>query len=46
VLGESDKRQPAEYAEVGATWWLESVHDQRGSPEEMQALVKAGPRRA
>jgi probable F420-dependent oxidoreductase len=43
VLGESDKRQPAEYAEAGATWWLESVHDQRGSPEEMLELVGSGP---
>ena len=43
VLGESDKREPADYAEAGATWWLESVHDQRGSPEEMIELVGSGP---
>ncbi|CAN5649405.1 LLM class flavin-dependent oxidoreductase [soil metagenome] len=31
------------YAEAGATWWLESIHDRRGSLEEMLARVEAGP---
>ena len=33
----------AAYAEAGATWWLENVHDRRGSPEEVLRLVGAGP---
>jgi alkanesulfonate monooxygenase SsuD/methylene tetrahydromethanopterin reductase-like flavin-dependent oxidoreductase (luciferase family) len=43
VLGESGKVEPDEYAEAGATWWLESVHDRRGSSDEMRALVEDGP---
>jgi probable F420-dependent oxidoreductase len=43
VLGQSNAGQPAAYADAGATWWLESVHDRRGTPEEMLALVEAGP---
>jgi probable F420-dependent oxidoreductase len=43
VLGESDKREPAAYAEAGATWWLESCHDERGSLEEVLKLVDSGP---
>jgi probable F420-dependent oxidoreductase len=35
---------PAAYAQAGATWWLEDVHDLRGAPEEMLALVSSGPR--
>lgn len=34
---------PQSYAEAGATWWLESIHGRRGSPEEMLARVEAGP---
>jgi probable F420-dependent oxidoreductase len=43
VLGQRDLGEPAAYAEAGATWWLENVHDMRGAPEEMLALVEAGP---
>jgi alkanesulfonate monooxygenase SsuD/methylene tetrahydromethanopterin reductase-like flavin-dependent oxidoreductase (luciferase family) len=43
VLGESGGGEPAEYGAAGATWWLENVHDRRGSPEQMLALVEAGP---
>lgn len=32
-----------EYADAGATWWLEQLHDMRGSAEEMLARTKAGP---
>ncbi|MFN8498762.1 MAG: TIGR03619 family F420-dependent LLM class oxidoreductase [Anaerolineae bacterium] len=32
-----------EYAEAGATWWLEQLHDRRGSYEAMLARVTAGP---
>jgi len=31
------------YREAGATWWLENVHDVRGTPKEMLARVAAGP---
>jgi probable F420-dependent oxidoreductase len=44
VLGESDKRDPRAYEEAGATWWLESLHDARGSPDDVVALVERGPR--
>jgi alkanesulfonate monooxygenase SsuD/methylene tetrahydromethanopterin reductase-like flavin-dependent oxidoreductase (luciferase family) len=43
VIGESGRGDPRAYAEAGATWWLESMHDQRGSAEDVLALVKAGP---
>jgi alkanesulfonate monooxygenase SsuD/methylene tetrahydromethanopterin reductase-like flavin-dependent oxidoreductase (luciferase family) len=43
VLGQADLIEPAAYAEVGATWWLENIHDRRGSPDEMLELVTAGP---
>jgi probable F420-dependent oxidoreductase len=45
VLGQSDRGDPAAYEQAGATWWLENVHDMRGSIEEVLALVGAGPRR-
>jgi probable F420-dependent oxidoreductase len=44
VLGQSDRGDPAEYEQAGATWWLENVHDKRGSVDEVLALVGAGPR--
>jgi alkanesulfonate monooxygenase SsuD/methylene tetrahydromethanopterin reductase-like flavin-dependent oxidoreductase (luciferase family) len=40
VIGEGN---PTAYEEAGATWWLENVHDRRGSPEEMVSLIEAGP---
>ena len=43
VLGLSDKTEPASYADAGATWWVENVHDRRGPLDEMRALVAAGP---
>ena len=43
VLAEHGVSEPRAYEEAGATWWLESVHDRRGSPEDMLALVEAGP---
>jgi len=45
VQGLSDLADPATYADAGATWWLENVHDMRGAFEEMLALVAAGPSR-
>ncbi len=43
VLGQSDRGDPAAYAAAGATWWLENVHDMRGSLDEVLKLVSAGP---
>jgi probable F420-dependent oxidoreductase len=43
VLGERDRMDPAAYAEAGATWWLENLHDKRGSPQEVLELITAGP---
>jgi probable F420-dependent oxidoreductase len=40
-----DRDTPAAYAEAGATWWLENVHDMRGDLDEMLALVRTGPPR-
>jgi alkanesulfonate monooxygenase SsuD/methylene tetrahydromethanopterin reductase-like flavin-dependent oxidoreductase (luciferase family) len=45
VLGRSDRSDPASYAEAGATWWVENVHDNRGPLDEMRALVDGGPPR-
>jgi hypothetical protein len=48
VLGHvdsGDRDTPAAYANAGATWWLENVHDLRGDLDEMLALVRAGPSR-
>ncbi len=43
VLGERGGCEPAEYAEAGATWWLENLHDRRGSIDDVVALVQKGP---
>jgi alkanesulfonate monooxygenase SsuD/methylene tetrahydromethanopterin reductase-like flavin-dependent oxidoreductase (luciferase family) len=43
VLGQSDRGEPAAYADAGATWWLENVHDLRGPLDEVRMLVEAGP---
>ncbi len=37
-----DPALPRAYGAAGATWWLESIHDVRGQPDEMMARVKAG----
>lgn len=42
-MGHADQADPGAYAAVGATWWLENVHDLRGSVEQMLALVRRGP---
>lgn len=44
VLGQSDVAAPADYEAAGATWWLENVHDRRGTLDEMRSLVRGGPR--
>jgi probable F420-dependent oxidoreductase len=43
VMGYADQADPGLYAAAGATWWLENVHDRRGSADEMLALVRRGP---
>jgi alkanesulfonate monooxygenase SsuD/methylene tetrahydromethanopterin reductase-like flavin-dependent oxidoreductase (luciferase family) len=43
VLAERERGDPAEYAEAGATWWLENLHDKRGSIADVLALVQKGP---
>ena len=43
VIGRSDRASPSAYAEAGATWWLESIHDRRGSYTEMTSIIAAGP---
>ncbi len=32
-----------EYAEAGATWWLEHLHDYRGTRAELRERITAGP---
>jgi probable F420-dependent oxidoreductase len=44
VLGQSDRGDPAAYARAGATWWLENIHDTRGSLDDVLTLVSHGPR--
>ena len=46
VEGYSEPGQPDvhdAYAQVGATWWFEELHDRRGDAHEMLARVEAGP---
>jgi probable F420-dependent oxidoreductase len=43
VHGYSDRADPSAYADAGATWWLEDVHDARASLDELLAGIAAGP---
>jgi len=43
VDGYADRADPRAYERVGATWWLEAIHDIRGSPDELLRVVSAGP---
>jgi alkanesulfonate monooxygenase SsuD/methylene tetrahydromethanopterin reductase-like flavin-dependent oxidoreductase (luciferase family) len=45
VLGQLDRGDPAAYERAGATWWLENLHDERGSIDEVLDLVQRGPPR-
>jgi hypothetical protein len=45
VNGRQRWADPADYSAVGATWWLETFHDMRGSFEDALAAVRAGPPR-
>jgi alkanesulfonate monooxygenase SsuD/methylene tetrahydromethanopterin reductase-like flavin-dependent oxidoreductase (luciferase family) len=39
----ADGRRTSEYADAGATWWVESLNGMRGSMEEMLIRAKEGP---
>lgn len=43
VHGYSDVVDPRAYAEAGATWWLEDLHDMRASLDDVLSRVTAGP---
>ena len=46
MLARSDRLTPEEvaaFADVGLTWWLESLSLRRGSLDELSRLVAAGP---
>ena len=45
VLGVAglDGISATEFLGAGATWWLESLSPMRGSPQELEAMVRAGP---
>ena len=45
VQGNSDRTNPDEYAQAGATWWLDSIHDERGDFDAMLHRVGQGPPR-
>jgi probable F420-dependent oxidoreductase len=45
VIGQRGQSDPHSYEDAGATWWLESIHDRRGSGKEMLKLVDSGPAR-
>ena len=48
VLGVAglDGASPNDYSDAGATWWLESLSPMRGSVDELEAVVLAGPPRS
>lgn len=43
VLGQNGRGDPGAYERAGATWWLENLHDGRGSRAEIMKLVESGP---
>ena len=48
ILGISEAGQEppsGAFGEAGATWWLESLSPMRGSIEELETIVRAGPPR-
>jgi alkanesulfonate monooxygenase SsuD/methylene tetrahydromethanopterin reductase-like flavin-dependent oxidoreductase (luciferase family) len=49
VIGYSEPGEaetPAAYAAAGASWWLESIHDRRGSPPDLLHRIESGPPRS
>jgi probable F420-dependent oxidoreductase len=43
VSASDDHALLQQYAEAGVTWWLESIHAQRGSTSEILDRIRAGP---
>jgi probable F420-dependent oxidoreductase len=43
VHGYGDRADVAAYERAGATWWLEAIHDRRGTYDDLLALVRRGP---
>ena len=43
VHGHANLVDPGLYEVAGATWWLEDIHDMRGSFDDLLALVERGP---
>jgi alkanesulfonate monooxygenase SsuD/methylene tetrahydromethanopterin reductase-like flavin-dependent oxidoreductase (luciferase family) len=41
--GAIDSERVAEFAQAGATWWLEIIEPRRGALDELRARVAAGP---
>lgn len=39
----ADRALAERFAEVGATWWLESIHEMRATPDALLRRVEAGP---
>jgi alkanesulfonate monooxygenase SsuD/methylene tetrahydromethanopterin reductase-like flavin-dependent oxidoreductase (luciferase family) len=44
VLGEREGANPSDYERAGASWWLENLHDERGTLDDVLGIVLAGPR--
>jgi len=38
-----DDQAAADYGTAGATWWFESLSPMRGSVDELERIVGAGP---
>jgi probable F420-dependent oxidoreductase len=45
LLAQSDRGDPAAYERAGVHWWLENLHDKRGTVDDVVALVARGPQR-
>jgi alkanesulfonate monooxygenase SsuD/methylene tetrahydromethanopterin reductase-like flavin-dependent oxidoreductase (luciferase family) len=43
VLAQGDEGDPVAYEAVGATWWLENLHERRAPAGELTRIVEAGP---
>ena len=44
VVGERKGANPSDYERAGASWWLENLHDERGTLDDVLGIVLAGPR--
>ena len=43
VTNASERILPREYAQAGATWWFEIIHQLRGTQAELEQRIQAGP---